>query len=106
MTHLTVRPFKCKKCESSFTTNQQLQAHQEGKHKSIYLDGNAKGNQLQCNQCEAKFSFKSSLYKHKITIHSKDLKFFECPICKKQFNRKDNLFLHSRNVHKTILANE
>lgn len=95
LTHSTVRPFKCnfKKCESSFTTNQQLKAHQDGKHKSV------KGNTLQCDQCEAKFSFKSSLYKHKTSIHSKNKILFECSICKKQFNRKDNLFHHTRNVH-------
>lgn len=104
LTHLPVRPFKCtfRKCESSFTTDQQLQAHQEGKHKSLYVNGDKKGSMHKCDQCEAKFSFKSSLYKHKSSIHSKNT-FFECLICKKQFNRKDNLFNHSRNVHnKTV----
>jgi len=46
-----------------------------------------------CNQCDAKFSYKTDLTKHKKNLHDRVFD-YECKDCKRKFNKKFNYARH------------
>ena len=64
-----------------------------------------KYSSFQCNTCEKTFSSKSSLERHKISVHEKENR-YQCKICVGKdtdisFARKDTLERHIKNVHQS-----
>ena len=78
-------PYHCEKCDLLFTSEKQLNTHQE-KHGSF-----------ECNKCEKIFSFEGVLEKHMTAVHG-DMKIFcfyynnnrECPF------KTECIFAHER----------
>ena len=71
--------------------------------------------QLPCNHCDALFTNKSNLNRHKRSVHEdlmninadyipplKELQKFQCSNCEKEFSRKDILKRHIQSVHSEI----
>lgn len=107
--------FCCGKCGSSHRTLIGLSEHME-KHNVMpdhfirtvdegILSGNAAGTSTtvsipkknlkmyECDKCDKRFSYKSTLATHQKVVHS-DEKQFKCPECPKEFARKSYLNVH------------
>ena len=94
----------CKVCDKTFKNHVTLSKHN--------LNTHVQPKQHSCDQCDAKFSLKWSLLRHKKDLHwdfKVDWKYIQfaeelrhqCDICEKLFKRKDNLTVHKQTVHKS-----
>ena len=89
--HLKVTPYICQHgCGSSFKSQGYKSKHEL----SCILNKNRELHP--CPVCDKVLAHKSSLYKHKITVHDMTVndKKFQCEICGKRFNFKDRLKTH------------
>jgi len=88
---LTMHPYRCGVCKTSFPTRLELEKHiVSEKHKDLLRRSHDKI--FSCNFCHKKFSRKQELTRHLFT-HSKD-KPYSCNICNKGFVRRDRLAKH------------
>ncbi|RXG63552.1 Zinc finger protein [Armadillidium vulgare] len=105
----------CTVCQKSFANNHQLQLHARNhqkemsvcticgmkvKYMSSHMNSHTKDVVYKCQDCDAKYSNKSSLIFHRKRIHLGDLgKKFSCEDCSKKFISKDRLEVHVSRVH-------
>lgn len=80
----TFNPYKCDRCNESFSTIQHLQNHQ-----SIFHSKN-----FSCSLCSLSYFKKKELDRHILSIHT-DIK-YNCSKCSKSFSRKDKLLRHEK----------
>jgi len=96
--HTGDRPYKCDECEKSFKRLCELKDHK-------LFHG---GKNIECNQCDQKFRYRSSLYIH-LRTHS-DIKPHVCDVCNMQFRSKKSLMrhkeTHDKNREKKFSCNE
>lgn len=78
------RVFKCKECSDVYQTAQLLRRHVCKK--------------FACDQCDARFVWKSELNKH-LKTHSPDKKRYSCIDCEKTFADPGGLLLHRNTKH-------
>ena len=87
--HEENKPFKCKVCGKTFSTNQHVNEHYESVHEGK--------KRFKCNDCDKAFSQKQSLNGHMKTVHEE--KFFDCNVFGKVFSQKQSLNEHIESVH-------
>ena len=88
------KPFDCKKCDRSYTSERALKAHNNSVHakkesiKQIY----------KCDLCYSDFKTKDELEKHQTKV-DKGNKVYQCSICRACFLSKRGLKNHVKNSH-------
>ena len=105
--HHSEKPSKveCDMCGKCFKNNLSLQKHKSNFHVS--------SNDHKCDNCNASFTLKDNLMRHRREDHSKlmidwnqihfrEELMFKCNICEKYFKRKHNLKVHQQTVHQDI----
>lgn len=80
----TFNPYKCDRCNESFSTIQHLQNHQ-----SLFHSKN-----FSCSLCSLSYFKKKELDRHILSTHT-DIK-YNCSKCSKSFSRKDKLLRHEK----------
>ena len=84
------KPFKCKKCKTSFFSMKTLDTHQKiHEHKRLYT----------CRNCAKSFSVSSLLVRHLSVVHSEkivtvDPTLNQCPVCQKIYATRKSLRIH------------
>ena len=90
---LVDKPFPCKNCKLSFSSEVALKIHLE-KHENHKKE-------FSCSLCNTVFASEVHLKRHIGTIHNTGEVEKTCGKCGKTFNRSDNLRRHKLEVHRT-----
>ena len=98
--------FYCDDCGKQYNSQQGLKVHKQLVH------GSEAPIQLPCSHCDALFTNKGNLNRHKKSGHEDicninvefvpplgEAEKFQCSNCDKEFNRKDVLKRHIQSVH-------
>ena len=119
--HFKLKPYKCLKCESSFTQKSALLSHEKVIHQgtksmvcplcgkalvSGQLNTHIKRDHMRqrdhaCDLCPRKFYSASELKMHVNARHLK-IKAYSCNLCDKSFTDSSNLLIHKRFVHSDL----
>ncbi len=86
--HMGLRPYKCKHCDSSFFTPSMKYIHESNHH-------NKDKKPHECNYCGKRFLFPSQFRAHQ-RVHTGE-KPYKCDLCDKQYIDKKTLNVHKRN---------
>ena len=81
--HLKIKPYKCGKCEKSYTQKYKLTTHDRKIHQKLKKP-------FQCKICDAFFDRKYHLKLHEGTVHLNIVP-HQCEVCKKNFQQKADL---------------
>ena len=81
--HYRIKPYKCGKCEKSYTQKYKLTTHDRKIHQKLKKP-------FQCKICDAFFDRKYLLKLHEGTVHLNIVP-HKCEICKKNFQQKADL---------------
>ncbi|CDF39023.1 unnamed protein product [Chondrus crispus] len=84
------RAFSCEKCGKSFAEQDQLHHHVRVTHEED-------ARPWECKQCQIRFGRKSSLTRHRQTVHQKTR--FTCRVCSKTYSQKFDAVRHERKAH-------
>jgi len=89
---------RCARCTSVQLVERYFEKNRKGEYKKTCIKCLKIHN---CNQCDKKFSQKSSLKKHIQTVHEK-LKPYACDQCDLKFGEKCSLNRHIKGVHEKL----
>ena len=97
--------FKCRTCDSSYSSQAILEHHVEiCGHKSsseanlsIHINSKHKGKVFQCHICDKKYSSYGSLFSHKKSKHENVI--YNCDLCEYSDKLKGNLLRHRKSIH-------
>lgn len=84
--HENRKPYQCKVCDKTFTTNSNMRAHERAAHKEVKV--------FNCMECTRTFSCKSYLQQH-MHMHM-DTGKYQCPKCKHAFKHRSSLAHHKK----------
>lgn len=90
--HGNIRPYACNACSKTYRAKASFRDH-VATHKQ--------GFNYYCDQCAKAFSFGSTFWKHRHTVHTK-VKPFKCSKCDKSFHLRDQLKVHDKSKHQQI----
>ena len=86
--------FKCSQCDKAFYNEQKLKDHVEIVHEGKKPNKSQPNEKYQCIECREKFTCRSRLNIHMISVHV-----HKCPLCNTCFKDKDQLKDHVDRVH-------
>ncbi|XP_022094034.1 zinc finger protein 208-like [Acanthaster planci] len=97
--HTKERPFKCDKCEKTFSYGSALYKHRRAVHTDKELcDDGSKSCLHQCNLCDQTFQYAAWLKQHRSHAH-KDNRPYQCDLCDKGYFAKAHLKEHYVRAH-------
>ncbi|KAI8431691.1 hypothetical protein MSG28_016160 [Choristoneura fumiferana] len=90
----------CKVCCKVFKTMKTLRRHEKNVHGGQKVESKpSKVGDLQCSQCEKKFTTNTALFWHFERYHSENKRSTACQICKKELSDHGSLKRHLDMVH-------
>lgn len=79
--------FKCKICDSAFSTEILLQTHDVSEHNGVY----------ECKLCDKRFTGRQYIARHNTIVHGDEM--YQCSVCNKKYKYKKFLKRHMEKNH-------